>query len=72
MSIGKFLRQTKIPSSQAGYMELTGAKKDAGCDKVEVAGGVSKERGCCNDFNPESNAVTAFKCGTCGHLEPMK
>lgn len=55
----------KIPSAQAGYMELVGARKDGSCSKVEVAGGVSLERGCCNHFEPKSNTVTTFKCGSC-------
>lgn len=70
MSLGEHFRgeAQKIPSAQAGYMELTGAKKDGGCEKVEVAGGVSKLRGCCNKFSPESRATTVFSCGTCEHV----
>ena len=54
-------------ASSAGYMELSGAKKDADCDLVEVKGGVSSELGCCNLFDPEKSAKY-FKCGTCEHL----
>jgi hypothetical protein len=46
-------------------MELTGAIKDGDCSKVQVAGGVSLERGCCNEFEGESSATTKFSCGTC-------
>jgi hypothetical protein len=56
----------RISAAAAGYMELAGAKKDADCKKVKVAGGVSEERGCCNLFAPEGGAAE-FRCGTCTH-----
>ena len=59
----------KIPSAKASYMELRGAKKDAGCRKVEVAGGVSKELGCCNYFSPESDDTQRFRCGDCEYVQ---
>ena len=59
----------KIPSAQAGYMELTGAKKDGGCEKVEVAGGVSRERGCCNHFHPALKTTSVFNCGNCEYVK---
>ncbi len=62
---------SKIPSAQAGYMELVGAKKDGDCSKVEVAAGVSLERGCCNNFAPEDANVTGFKCGNCEYHQPL-
>lgn len=70
LSIGEHFRNAtkKIPSAQAGYMELTGAKKDGDCEKVEVAGGISKDRGCCNKFHPESRQTTTFNCGTCEYV----
>ena len=55
----------KIPSAQAGYMELAGARKDGECSKVEVAGGVSLRRGCCNEFHPEKKTTASFDCGDC-------
>ena len=58
----------KIPSAKAGYMELKGAKKDAGCKKVEVAGGVSAELGCCNYFEPESADTQRFHCAECEYV----
>jgi hypothetical protein len=70
LSIGEhFGKDGKIPSAKAGYMELSGAKKDGGCRKVEVAGGVSKKLGCCNLFAPESAKTCEFRCGTCEYLE---
>jgi hypothetical protein len=50
-------------------MELTGAVKDADCSAVEVAGGVSKQRGCCNHFQPVNKGTTQFRCGTCKYME---
>ena len=58
----------KIPESQAGYMELEGAVKDGGCRKVNVAGGVSKELGCCNYFVPANQKVKRFHCKDCEFL----
>lgn len=58
----------RISPKQAGYMELPGAKKDADCAKVEVAGGVSKGLGCCNIFELKSGAPKLFSCGTCEYL----
>lgn len=56
---------SKLSAAQAGYMELVGAVKDGKCRKVEVSGGISKERGCCNEFQPEGPEVGQFKCGKC-------
>ena len=58
-------KDARLSAAQAGYMELVGAKKDAECAKVRVTGGVSKELGCCNYFEPEAQSVTQFRCGTC-------
>jgi hypothetical protein len=65
---GRQVNDAKIPSAQAGYMELTGAQKDGDCRKVEVAGGVSRERGCCNEFKPEDDETIRFSCGTCEYV----
>lgn len=54
----------KIPAAHAGYMELGGAKKDAECAIVDVPGGISKERGCCDLYDPERGA-DEFRCGEC-------
>lgn len=54
----------KLSSSEADYMELSGAKKDADCSKVEVKGGISSRLGCCNEFEP-NKGVDSFKCGSC-------
>ena len=59
----------KIPSAKAGYMELRGARKDANCRKVEVAGGVSKQLGCCNYFQPKKDSVQQFDCGNCEYVK---
>jgi hypothetical protein len=61
----------RIPSSQAGYMELTGSVKDGDCKKVEVAGGVSQQRGCCNEFQPEKKDTTQFNCGNCEYVRGL-
>lgn len=61
---------SRLSASQAGYMELAGATKDADCRKVNVKGGVSKQLGCCNEFQPESRSVKQFRCGTCEYLKP--
>jgi hypothetical protein len=55
----------KITASKAGYMELTNARKDSDCSKVNVPGGVSLALGCCNFFEPEGTYVQTFRCGTC-------
>lgn len=58
----------KVSAEAAGYMELRGAVKDGGCALVNVEGGVSKRLGCCNLFEPESEAVDEFRCGTCEYV----
>lgn len=58
-------KDNRIPESKAGYTELAGAKKDGDCHKVRVAGGISKELGCCNYFQAESKQTQVFSCGTC-------
>lgn len=60
---------TKVDVKAAGYMELAGAVKDAGCRIVNVSGGVSSKLGCCNLFEPESKSVTQFRCGTCEYVQ---
>lgn len=57
----------KISSDQAGYMELDGAQKDGDCSKVQVDGGVSKDKGCCNIFDPGDGAQS-FGCANCEYL----
>ena len=64
------MADTRINGTEAGYMELVGAKKDAECSKVKVNGGISLERGCCNKFERESRYTTAFSCGTCEYQKP--
>ena len=59
----------RLSASEAGYMELQGAHKDADCRKVKVDGGVSKQLGCCNEFQPESKSVQQFRCGNCEYLK---
>ncbi len=61
----------RLEAHAAGYMELAGAIKNAECRKVHVVGGVSKQLGCCNKFEPESKAVQHFRCGLCEYLVPM-
>lgn len=57
--------QSKLPEAQAGYMELQGATKDGDCSKVDVQGGVSLDKGCCNYFEPQDATTDAFSCGNC-------
>ncbi len=62
------MNKTRISEQEAGYLELPGAKKDADCNVVEVDGGVSSERGCCNSFKWKSADVEYFRCGECKYL----
>ena len=64
------MADNRFTSSEAGYMELVGARKDGECSKVKVSGGVSLERGCCNKFERESRYTTKFSCGTCEYQKP--
>ena len=61
-------KNERVSGEYAGYMELNGAKKDGDCNVVEVKGGVSKYKGCCNLFDPFPNAQR-FDCGHCEHVE---
>jgi hypothetical protein len=63
------MNETRISESEAGYLELPGATKDGDCNVVEVQGGISKGRGCCNSFKWASEDVEGFKCGECKYLE---
>ena len=58
----------RLTAKAAGYMELKGAVKDADCQLVQVAGGVSKQLGCCNKYQPANSAVKQFRCGKCEYL----
>lgn len=59
-------------AEQAGYMELPGAVKDAGCQIVAVPGGVSSKLGCCNLFQLRTGAQEKFSCGTCKFVKKTK
>ena len=61
----------KEDGGSAGYMELEGAQKDADCSKVQVDGGVSSDRGCCNEWQDKGGAEN-FSCGTCAYVLPGK
>ena len=61
----------RLTADKAGYMELTGAVKTGDCSKVQVSGGISDDRGCCNEFEPKSDSVTSFKCGNCEYSRAM-
>jgi len=61
----------RLSATEAGYMELQGAVKDADCRKVEVEGGVSEKLGCCNEFKPGNNSVQQFRCGNCKFLKEL-
>jgi hypothetical protein len=53
----------------AGYMELADAQKDGECEIVDVQGGVSSKRGCCDLFWPKDEQTKVFSCGTCEFVE---
>lgn len=57
----------KVSEVASGYMELDGAEKDGGCKVVDVPGGVSKQKGCCNLFKKTAKS-DEFRCGECGYL----
>jgi hypothetical protein len=59
------IESNRLTAAQAGYMELRGAKKDADCRKVLVPDGISRELGCCNEFQPEAKDTKRFRCGDC-------
>jgi hypothetical protein len=58
-------KENRLTAAQAGYMELSGAEKDADCRKVSVPDGVSGELGCCNEFGPKAKDTKQFRCGDC-------
>lgn len=58
-------RDKRVDAKTAGYMELSGAQKDADCNKVNVKSGVSSQLGCCNLFQPQGGDTKKFSCGTC-------
>ena len=62
----------KVSATEAEYMELTGAKKDGSCAKVEVPNGISLQRGCCDFYSPESGQTTEFRCGVCEYHMNLK
>lgn len=57
-----------VSAEHAGYMELPGAIKDAGCRLVKVEGGVSRALGCCNLFDYDGKGPKQFRCGTCEYV----
>lgn len=63
------INRIRITAQEAGYLELPGAKKDSDCSVVEVSGGVSSQRGCCNSYAWRSRNPKNFSCGECKYLE---
>lgn len=59
----------KVSAESAGYMELANAKKDAGCSKVDVEGGVSRNLGCCNLYERQKPTTDRFNCGHCEYVQ---
>src|SRR5579859_6501503 len=55
----------RVPADKAGYVELPGATKDGDCNVVAVQGGISLQKGCCNNFALGAGAPKEFKCGSC-------
>lgn len=62
------MNKPRISEREAGYLELPNAVKDSDCSVVEVDGGVSSERGCCNSFGWKTEDVEYFRCGECKYL----
>lgn len=58
----------KVTAEAAGYMELPGAVKDAGCQIVNVPGGVARRKGCCNLYKPTPES-DEFRCGECRFVQ---
>lgn len=54
----------KVTAANAVYVELKGARKDADCSLVDVRGGVSSQKGCCDLFYEKPDADN-FHCGDC-------
>lgn len=67
-ALDQYNKSGRLTAAQAGYMELDGAEKDADCEIVYVEGGISKELGCCNFYQPQSMKTKQFKCGACQHV----
>jgi len=63
------MNKKRANEHSAGYMELSGATKNAECEIVEVNGGVSSKLGCCDLFWPENEQTKVFSCGTCEFVE---
>lgn len=61
---------SKMSATAAGYMELEGAVKDGGCKIVNVSGGVSQKKGCCNEYKPQQGA-DEFRCGECKFVKSL-
>ena len=64
---GQIVQDNRISAKQAEYMELYGAEKEGDCRKVKVSGGISKARGCCDYYDPETEKTNIFNCGHCSH-----
>lgn len=62
------MNKVRFSGKEVGYLELPGAVKDSDCSMVEVDGGVSSKRGCCNSFRWKPNPEY-FRCGECKFLE---
>ena len=61
------MNKVRINERAAGYMELDGAQKDGECQVIAVDGGISRDKGCCNNFWPPT--AKKFTCGTCIYVE---
>ena len=61
----------RLTEGEAEYMELSGAVKDADCEKVAVKDGVSRSLGCCDKFQPNDKKVSEFRCGTCEYVKKL-
>lgn len=57
----------KVSEVASGYMELDGAVKDGSCKVVDVPGGISLKRGCCNLYKKQKGA-DEFRCGLCQYV----
>jgi hypothetical protein len=62
------LPEGRESAEEAGYLELKNAEKDGDCSKVNVPGGISRDLGCCDLYQPESEDTESFKCGVCEYV----
>lgn len=63
------MNKKRVSAESAVYLELANAIKDSDCQVVNVPGGVSADRGCCDLWSASSEDAGNFSCGSCEYLE---